>query len=308
MKDQEILKNLNVYNFTKAADKANKDPIILAMVFKGELHLSGINIIGPHLTLANHVDLLKQCRHLSKRQIQEIAVQLMPKPDVKDAIRKLPETSREITKVKDSAINFVANSPQIIPKVMALTSGSGANENNPSFENSANHSTIGAHLNSHKDHMEILSPSKYKIQFTASDEFKEKLQKVQDLMRHQCRNGDLEKIFGKALDLLLESELKKKTGKALKARNIKMKAKNTRSIPAEVKRKVWQRDHGQSQFKSASGKHCGATGFLQYDHIKSYAKGGAATFDNIQILCQNHNRLKAEREFGPLAKKITKIF
>ena len=128
MKDQEILKNLNVYNFTKAADKANKYPIILAMVFKGELHLSGVNIIGPHLTLANHVDLLKQCRHLSKRQIQEIAVQLMPKPDVKDAIRKLPETSREITKVKDSNINLESNTPQIIPKVMALTSSSGANE------------------------------------------------------------------------------------------------------------------------------------------------------------------------------------
>ena len=64
-------------------------------------------------------------------------------------------------------------------------------------------------------------------------------------MRHQCQNGDLEKIFGKALDLLLESELKKKTGKALKPRNMKIKAKNTRSIPAEVKRKVWQRDHGQ---------------------------------------------------------------
>ena len=152
---------------------------------------------------------------------------------------------------------------------------------------------------SHKDHYEILSPLKYKIQFTASEEFKEKLNKAQDLMRHRCQDGNLEKVFGKALDLLLESELKKKAGKTLNPRNVKIKTKNTRSIPAEVKRKVWQRDQGQCQFKSAKGQSCGATGFLQFDHIKSYAKGGTATFDNIQILCANHNRLKAEREFGP---------
>jgi len=188
---------------------------------------------------------------MSKRQIQEIAVGLMPKPDVKDAIRKLsslfqgsssrePEATREFAKTSDSNINI-----------------------------------------------------------NASKEFKEKLQKVRDLMRHQCQNGELEKIFGKALDLLLERELKKKTGKTLKPRNMKIKTKNTRSIPVEVKRKVWERDQGQCQFKSAKGQPCGATGFFQFDHIRSYAKGGSATINNIQILCANHNRLKAEREFGP---------
>ena len=46
---------------------------------------------------------------------------------------------------------------------------------------------------------------------------------------------------------------------------------------------------------------------LAVDHIKSYAKGGTATFDNIQILCANHNRLKAERESAFMVKNPSVI-
>jgi len=238
---------------------------------------------------------------------------MMPKPDIKDGIRKLPtimreatsqrtEALKELAKASDSKININLkfSSAKTITTDIDLSSGSGATHKNRSLNTSANPTaaTVAA-PKSHNDHSEILSPLKYKIQFTASEEFKEKLNKAKDLMRHRCQDGNLEKVFGKALDLLLESELKKKAGKTLNPRNMKIKSKNTRSIPAEVKRKVWHRDQGQCQFKSVKGQSCGATGFLQFDHIRSYAKGGTATFDNIQILCANHNRLKAEIEFGP---------
>ena len=80
----------------------------LAMIYRGELHLSGLNIIGPHLTPANQVDLLKQCHYLSKRKIQEIAVGMMPKPDIKDGIRKLPTIFREATSQRTEALKELA--------------------------------------------------------------------------------------------------------------------------------------------------------------------------------------------------------
>src|SRR5699024_3813496 len=38
---------------------------------------------------------------------------------------------------------------------------------------------------------------------------------------------------------------------------------------------------------------CGARLFLEYDHVKPYARGGSTTIDNLQRLCGRHNRAKA---------------
>ena len=37
---------------------------------------------------------------------------------------------------------------------------------------------------------------------------------------------------------------------------------------------------------------------LQFDHIKPFALGGETTQSNLRLLCANHNRYLAEKEFG----------
>ena len=73
---------------------------------------------------------------------------------------------------------------------------------------------------------------------------------------------------------------------------------NSRYIPAEVRRKVVERDGARCTFVSDSGHRCEATGMLEFHHDDPFARGGTPTVDNIRLLCQPHNALLAERDFG----------
>lgn len=87
----------------------------------------------------------------------------------------------------------------------------------------------------------------------------------------------------------------------LPASVVKLKAKNSRYISAEIKRQVWKRDQGQCSFV-CEGRRCTAKHFLEFDHIKPYGLGGAATEENLRLRCRVHNQLAAVTTYG--AKKI----
>jgi 5-methylcytosine-specific restriction endonuclease McrA len=59
-------------------------------------------------------------------------------------------------------------------------------------------------------------------------------------------------------------------------------------IPSDVKIAVWARDEGRCVM-------CGSGERLQFDHVIPVAKGGANSFENIQILCQACNLQKSDR-------------
>ena len=62
----------------------------------------------------------------------------------------------------------------------------------------------------------------------------------------------------------------------------------SRHIPQDVKNAVWQRDRGKCV-------QCGATSYLEFDHIIPHTKGGANTVANVQLLCRNCNLKKSDR-------------
>lgn len=61
-----------------------------------------------------------------------------------------------------------------------------------------------------------------------------------------------------------------------------------RRIPQDVKTAVWQRDCGKCA-------ECGATDYLEFDHMIPFTKGGASTVDNVQLLCRRCNLKKGAR-------------
>jgi hypothetical protein len=69
---------------------------------------------------------------------------------------------------------------------------------------------------------------------------------------------------------------------------VKTDADNSRHIPQEVRIAVWQRDQGRCV-------QCGATDYLEYDHIIPHSKGGASTVNNVQLLCRRCNLAKSDR-------------
>lgn len=64
--------------------------------------------------------------------------------------------------------------------------------------------------------------------------------------------------------------------------------KKRKSIPQNVKDKIWRRDEGKCA-------ECGSNENLEFDHIIPFSKGGASTYRNLQLLCQICNRKKYNR-------------
>jgi 5-methylcytosine-specific restriction endonuclease McrA len=72
-----------------------------------------------------------------------------------------------------------------------------------------------------------------------------------------------------------------------------------RYFSAFVKASVRKRSGNQCEYiDETSKRRCTSRFALEFDHITSYAKGGASTLENCRHLCANHNRFAAVREFG----------
>ena len=64
--------------------------------------------------------------------------------------------------------------------------------------------------------------------------------------------------------------------------------KRSRKITQKVKDDVWNRDGGRCV-------ECDSNENLEFDHIIPHSKGGANTYRNIQLLCQDCNRTKSAK-------------
>lgn len=68
-------------------------------------------------------------------------------------------------------------------------------------------------------------------------------------------------------------------------------------ISVHLKRKLFVEAQGCCQYQSPDGARCRSQFQLQRDHITPVAWGGAASVENLRLLCRTHNLLAA-RELG----------
>ena len=135
----------------------------------------------------------------------------------------------------------------------------------------------------------------FRIAFTASSEFRQKLEMARDFLRHKHPEGNLETILTEALDHLLKA--KNLQGK--RARKVTANPSSSRHIPASVKRLVLERDGGRCTFTGADGHRCREAGALEFDHKIPFALGGSSIDpENIELLCRNHNGWRARQVFS----------
>lgn len=69
------------------------------------------------------------------------------------------------------------------------------------------------------ERVEPLSAGRYKVQFTADERLKGRLELARDLMRHSLPSGDFAPIIARALDLLIEKLMKQRFGASTRRRN-----------------------------------------------------------------------------------------
>ena len=239
----------------RVARASLKHPALLRMLEDGRIHLTGAAKLSPHLTEANREVVLPRAAHKSKAKIEELVVEIAPKPDVAPAIRKLPAPAQ----LRPDAV--------VLPKATAPRP------------------------------VEPPAPARYKVQFTASAEFKDKIERLRGLMPE----GDLAAIIEEAVTEKLERLESRRYGKTRAPRR-DLKDTDTspssRYIPAAVRRAVSERDGYQCTFVVAQGRRCKEWQSLQFHHCDPYARGGDHSPENIQLMCPTHNQYLADCEYG----------
>ena len=252
------------YNRIVVARAGRRLPALVEAVRSGRMHLAGVRLLVPYLTAENHADLLAKATGKSKRQIEELVATLSPKPPVPAAIRKLPERPA-------LAVSMLAAQPPPQPRVQ------------------------------HEPAVRPLAEDTYKIQFTASRAFRDKLKQTQDLLRHRVPNGDMAAIFEAALDALINAVKKDRFALGRKPRPAAPSAptgSGTRHIPDPIKRAVYERDGGRCAFTDDRGRRCVETGALEFDHLDGFARTHMHSVERIRLLCRPHNQYAAEQMYG----------
>jgi hypothetical protein len=91
------LSEAEAYLRIAAARASREHPVLLTMLADGRLHPTAIAKLAPHLTLENRDALLERAVHKSKREIEELVVELVPRPDAPAVMRKLPRSTTATT-------------------------------------------------------------------------------------------------------------------------------------------------------------------------------------------------------------------
>jgi HNH endonuclease len=261
-------------------------PDAFALVARGELHASALSLMKPHLTSDNAAELFTLCSRQSARQVELLLAARYPKPDVRDAIRRLPN-SQSPTRNVESAAQTACPEPTRTARAAAPAL--------PAQQKLAR--------------IQPLAAERYGVHFTADGEFRQLLERVRGLAGHRLPSGDLLTLIKRGLEAY-ERELAKKrfaiggkprakraTAQAPTGPNGSASAKR-RHLAASVRRAVFTRDGGQCTFVAADWRRCEARGFLELDHIQPRALGGEDSVENLRLLCKAHNLHAARRAFG----------
>jgi len=267
----------------EVARAARQFPVILDLVAAGDVTLTNVALLRPHLTPGNHEALLNAARHKSKREVECQIAQLAPRPDAKPIVRRVHDTCAERAAVPALASSAVSSVTSQDPVAVPVATP-------PRSDQPGARPVIAP-----------LARERYLLRVTVSGETHAKLRRAQDLMRRCVRNGDPAAILDRALTLLVEHLERTKVARVAQPRPPTVRTPlrgQSRHIPAAVKRAVWQRDEGRCAFVGPRGR-CTETGRLEFHHTVPFARGGPAETSNIALRCRAHNQFESEQLFGP---------
>jgi hypothetical protein len=345
------------YRRVAASRLVRRFPALLEAIASGELHLTGLLMLGPHLTENNLSEVLRRAKHRTKKEVTALVRVLDPLPDIPARIEPLgPAPARSTSGAPswsafveamcpvrelapgDRPRDWVANDDpvandegQVINPVSSEegpvpSDAEGAEQTGgvPVGTAEAPPCTAAAPLGTAEAPtaepalLEApaparLEPQRYRVQFTASEEYVKLVEEAKALLAHARPRVGLDEIHLRALRVLV-TELKKQkyavTSQPRTSAHPAPKAElqtlerlepphqRGRHVPAAVRRAVFEHDGGRCTYVSASGDRCSETHGLELHHVRAFALGGEHSEANLAYRCKAHNALAAEEDFG----------
>jgi hypothetical protein len=239
------------------------------------LHLTGIRTIAQHLGNENYEARLQEACGKTRDELERLVAGWAPKPDVPARIVAVKQTAAPelLMRMQETP---VAPQPMVEPQRPAPLP-------------------------------KPLSPKRFKVEFTVSEEEYAVLMRQRNTLRHVIPSGDIGQIFARAL---LKQDARDEARKFGKRQRPAKKAKAEAELPLKpsrdgnsepiieddivmsrtpdraTRRAVAERDGYQCCYVAEDGRSCSATAWLEYDHKHPWALYGPTTVDNLQLLCK----------------------
>ena len=296
------LSEAEAYRRITVARAARKHEVLLAMLRDGRLHLTGITMLAPLLTPENRDAVLERATHRSKRQLEELVAELSPRPDAPSRMRKLPDgrsappsgAPQGHHSAGSTALELVPDRVHTLATPTITPLGVAPRAATPGPPSPAPRLAV----------VEPLSPTRYKVQFTASAEFRDKLERLSALMRAEVPDGDLAAVVERAVTEAIERiEARRYAQTRAPRRGLgdTDTSPTSRHIPAAVRRAVRDRDGDRCRYVDGQGRRCSARDRLEFHHRHPFGMGGDHSPGNIRLMCPTHNRYLAEHDYGRMA-------
>jgi 5-methylcytosine-specific restriction endonuclease McrA len=220
---------------SSAARIVKQFPILFDAIANGELHLTGLLMIGPHLTPENHVEVLGRAKFRTKKELAKLVRELNPLPQVPDLIEPLRPALPARPTTRPSWAKFVAS---LEPPVRELPPGEQPREwaNDADDDNASRETAPGAapaqlrasqleesvhpgeHLALHREALPpaplelppITGPQQYQMQFTTTEEHVRLVERAKALLARERPGASLADLHVEAMKLLVASLEKRK--------------------------------------------------------------------------------------------------
>jgi hypothetical protein len=155
----------------------------------------------------------------------------------------------------------------------------------------------------------VTGPQRYRVQFSAGEEYVELVERAQALLSHAAPNDSLENLHVRAMRALVVELEKRRYAVTEEPRNAPAKSaecntehgaerERSRAVPAEIRRAVFERDGGRCTYVDGRGRRCRETRRIELHHVEPFAHGGVHHVTNVRLCCRAHNALAAEEDFG----------
>ena len=312
----------------RAARVARQFPILFEMLADASIHLTGILMLAPYLTEENHRQILARARYRRKIELQKLVAELAPTCDVPALIEPLA-SARPVRMLPRSAWMeaTMGGVRRLVPgDGPAHAPGATQEWRNELLQQIDDEATLP--VRDASEHCDAAAPAlrqevepldaparkeveplaappvttptvtRYKVQFTADQEYIELVEQARALSSHTLPRGDLAELHRRAMQMLVDKLLRRKAavsraelpqtrGADAPARSAPLpSAESRRHLPASLRRFIWERDAGRCTFTDDRGVRCPATTAIEFHHEQPYARGGPHTAENVALSCR----------------------
>ncbi len=217
----------------RAARVMRQFPVLFAMIADASIHLTGVLLLAPHLTVDNHMGVLARAQYRTKREIERLAAELAPARDVPALVEPLgirlgsrTMPGKGWAALTESTLGWVrqlepgdgpAQAPHGTENCDAQLFGGVDAEAGVDSADSLAFDGRTCSAPERREDSEAVQPDSterpqvhYRVQFTADQAYVNLLERARALLWHQLPSGDLVELQRLALQALVEKLAKRK--------------------------------------------------------------------------------------------------